>query len=729
MGEEKKRKEYDEMYKPDEKRKKTPELLKFWKAVEDDPNDFTGWTYLLQHADSAGILEHGREAYDRFLFRYPYCYGYWKKYADFEKRNEERESCITVFERGVQAIPLSADLWIHYLNHIREVSNDQPDFIRSQYERAVAHCGQEWRSDKLWDHYVKWETNLEDSKSELMEEDVGIENSKHYGRVLDLYKRILKNETQGLSHQFDMFRDFVKDKTPKQLLEINDFLALRKEVLESVASKKDKKEPKIKVESEREKSNDSIKENEVAPGDETGHFVISAEEENQAMRERIIKEQKKYFKETEEKVQARWKYEDCIKRPYFHMKPLERSQLKNWNDYLTSEIKKSKDDKRIGGKGCDFRVEILFERCLIACALYEEFWIKYANWIKETDVDQKVEKLRNVYKRACVHHLPKKVDIHLAWAAFEEQEQNYEACSEIYTNLVVQHPDLISIQLNRIYLERRKGNIDEVQKIFKKCIREAKLPSVSSELSIKYARFLRLWPDPVNYDSAAAINVIEEALIKDEKNPRLYVQLLDIYLHSKPIEYGKIMKLFKKTLSVEKTVEGQDKDVKCIDDNPQNDKSKIRKQSTEKTKKDSMVPFLPAKERFLFSQRKIDFLQDFSPNINDVLIAQEEHAKLKLEIKPAEVIEVSNSKNEDAQGDRKKSNNSGTTYNAIANSATYGASHTNQYQQYGSRYNQHGPTSSYGSQYNNYYGQGSISYGGQTGSTSGNYGSSYGRSY
>ena len=24
------------------------ELIKFWKAVQDDPKDFTGWTYLLQ---------------------------------------------------------------------------------------------------------------------------------------------------------------------------------------------------------------------------------------------------------------------------------------------------------------------------------------------------------------------------------------------------------------------------------------------------------------------------------------------------------------------------------------------------------------------------------------------------------------------------------------------------------------------------------------------------------
>lgn len=28
-----------------------PELDKYWKAVQDDPSDFTGWTYLLQYVD------------------------------------------------------------------------------------------------------------------------------------------------------------------------------------------------------------------------------------------------------------------------------------------------------------------------------------------------------------------------------------------------------------------------------------------------------------------------------------------------------------------------------------------------------------------------------------------------------------------------------------------------------------------------------------------------------
>lgn len=55
-----------------------------------------------------------------------------------------------------------------------------------------------------------------------------------------------------------------------------------------------------------------------------------------------------------------------IKRPYFHVKALEKTQLNNWREYLDFELE----------NGTPERVVVLFERCLIACALYEEFWIK-----------------------------------------------------------------------------------------------------------------------------------------------------------------------------------------------------------------------------------------------------------------------------------------------------------------------------------------------------------------
>ena len=55
-----------------------------------------------------------------------------------------------------------------------------------------------------------------------------------------------------------------------------------------------------------------------------------------------------------------------IKRPYFHIKPLERAQLKNWKEYLDFEV----------AEGNRERIVFLFERCVIACALYEDFWAK-----------------------------------------------------------------------------------------------------------------------------------------------------------------------------------------------------------------------------------------------------------------------------------------------------------------------------------------------------------------
>ena len=74
------------------KNAKKAELEKLWKVVTDDPADFTGWTQLLQYVDSKNEQEEGRKVFKKFLNRYPYCYGYWKKYADLEKKKGTKVS-------------------------------------------------------------------------------------------------------------------------------------------------------------------------------------------------------------------------------------------------------------------------------------------------------------------------------------------------------------------------------------------------------------------------------------------------------------------------------------------------------------------------------------------------------------------------------------------------------------------------------------------------------------
>ena len=53
-------------------------------------------------------------------------------------------------------------------------------------------------------------------------------------------------------------------------------------------------------------------------------------------------------------------FEDVIRRPYFHAKPLDAAQLAAWSAYLDY----------MDAKGDEAETRHLFERCLVACARY-----------------------------------------------------------------------------------------------------------------------------------------------------------------------------------------------------------------------------------------------------------------------------------------------------------------------------------------------------------------------
>lgn len=55
-----------------------------------------------------------RSTYDAFFVLYPLCFGYWKKYAEAERRHGSIEAATAVYERGCAATPYSTDLWVAY---------------------------------------------------------------------------------------------------------------------------------------------------------------------------------------------------------------------------------------------------------------------------------------------------------------------------------------------------------------------------------------------------------------------------------------------------------------------------------------------------------------------------------------------------------------------------------------------------------------------------------------
>lgn len=63
---------------------------------------------------------------------------------------------------------------------------------------------------------------------------------------------------------------------------------------------------------------------------------------------------------TKEELTRRNAFEAVIRRPYFHVKPLDAAQLSAWSHYLDY----------MDAKGDEAETRHLFERCLVACARY-----------------------------------------------------------------------------------------------------------------------------------------------------------------------------------------------------------------------------------------------------------------------------------------------------------------------------------------------------------------------
>ncbi|XP_071334958.1 pre-mRNA-processing factor 39 isoform X3 [Trachinotus anak] len=598
------------------------EFEKLFKGCEDNPEDFNGWVYLLQYVEQENVLTAMRKAFDVFFLRYPYCYGYWKKYADIEKKHGNIQVAEEVYRRGLQAIPLSVDLWLHYLTFIKENSDpSDPETegrIRAAYEHSVLAAGTDFRSDRLWESFINWETE-----------------QQKLANVTAIYDRILGIPTQLYSQHFQRFKDHVQNNNPKHFLSEQEFVQLRLELSKASLAMV---------------SNDGetpAAEEELPPGTEDLADPAKRVTEIENMRHKVIEVRQEVFNHNEHEVSKRWAFEEGIKRPYFHVKALEKTQLNNWKEYLDFEIE----------NGTPERVVVLFERCLIACALYEEFWTKYAKYLESYSTDG----VRHVYKKACTIHLPKKPTIHLLWAAFEEQQGSVEEAREILKSLEAVVPGLAMVRLRRVSLERRHGNLDEAEALLREAMESAKNATETSFYAVKLARQLM----KVQRSLSKARKVLLEAIEKDQTSPKLYLNLLELeYSGDVTQNEAEILACFDRALKSPMALES----------------------------------------RLLFSQRKVEFLEDFGSDINMLVAAYEEQQNLQKESEPAKRKAENGSQEPDAKRQRVDDSTTGAANAMTDMQANNSAYNYNWYQQqYGGwgqnswgQYNQY-------AQYNQYY--------------------------
>ncbi|KAL8583545.1 hypothetical protein ACOMHN_054861 [Nucella lapillus] len=415
------------------------------------------------------------------------------------------------------------------------------------YERGIAAAGTDFRSDKLWDSYIAWERS-----------------KCRFKAVTTLYDRLIKIPTQLYSHHFDNMKTHIMTHHPRDVLDLDEFLRVRQEVVSKSHNYEEDDEAGL------ESAALGIDE---PPGADAPPGLDSAvdDAEIKKVKVKLLEIKEALFKQNENEVSKRWAFEEAIRRPYFHVKPLERAQLKNWREYMDFET----------GTNNHERIVVLFERCMIACALYEDFWMKYAKYLEQQN---SIEGVRNVYRRACDIHLPKKPYIHLAWAAFEERQGNYKTAQEILSRLDKNVPGLVMVAMRRISLERRQENLEEAERLFKEYLGKTTSNKCRTFFAIKFTRYLQ----KVRGNTEKAREVIREASNTDKQNERLFLQMLDVEYQSQPVDEKKVMEVYQTILSSDLSIEFKVK----------------------------------------ISQRRMEFLEDFGMCIKRITEAYDEHQKL-----------------------------------------------------------------------------------------------------
>lgn len=158
-------------------------------------------------------------------------------------------------------------------------------------------------------------------------------------------------------------------------------------------------------------------------------------EVDNAVKAQLVSQRKETYTAALAAYEPRREFEDKIKRAFFHVKPLPESQLENWRKYLQYSIDNASISETMK----------LFERCIVVCANYAEFWLQYAYWIRNVSEEDAAAQLPgypvgaagavSVLLRPQSVHLPSRPDIWLALARAYEEMGDVDNARNLYSQL------------------------------------------------------------------------------------------------------------------------------------------------------------------------------------------------------------------------------------------------------------------------------------------------------
>ncbi|XP_057544294.1 pre-mRNA-processing factor 39-2 isoform X3 [Amaranthus tricolor] len=422
--------------------------------------DFDTWVLLISSVEQMyhDDLDKIRLVYDSFLSEFPLCYGYWKRYAEHTSRLCSVENVVQIFEKAVKSAPYSVGVWVNYCSFGVSSFEDPSDVCRL-FKRGLSFVGRDYHCYNLWDKYIEYEYSQE-----------------RWSSLANIYIQTLKFPTKKLHQYYESFKKLV---------------VIWKEDVKFHGSFQKEMQPEHDMDGEILASRDA----EISC---VVNDLIDPSTRTKALQKYISIGECFYQTacDLDSKIQ---KFEQNIHRPYFHVKPLDDSQLHTWHQYL--DLVEMEGD-------FDWAVK-LYERCLISCALYPEFWMRYVDFV---DSKGGREIALDALERATLIFLKNEPEIHLFGAWFKEKIGDVDGAHAAFL-----HPDkdlgscFIDTIRRKANMERRMGNNAEALSIYREALDFAadKKPETLPMLYVHFARLQYMITNSVEVTQEVLFNGVQ----------------------------------------------------------------------------------------------------------------------------------------------------------------------------------------------------------------------------
>ena len=256
--------------------------------------DYEALVKAVHDAEASGPAAQVRECYDALLAEFPLCFGYWKRFAEYEVAAEPQSEGVAranaVYERALTLGRYCVEIWAYYGTHAA-THWANPEDARAVFERGAPLVGSDYAADLFWDRYLAFETAR-----------AGADHS----RVAALYRRALELPLRSLDRLWVRFQQFSLERSCSELLDEASEAVLQAH-LEAAG-----------LVPPRPAASDTA-------------------EDDGARKLRVMPLLEAHFRRSQAGHAERLAWEGGVVRRYFHLRPLDAPQLGYWHAFLDWE--------------------------------------------------------------------------------------------------------------------------------------------------------------------------------------------------------------------------------------------------------------------------------------------------------------------------------------------------------------------------------------------------------